>query len=770
MKRKVVSVLLAAAMILSMTACGGDDKTDSTGIASTEETSAEGGEEGTYTYTYFLSCPNTWSPTDWVNSDEVEVLTYTVTPLYEFHMNENKDGHVIDPAAAASMPEDVTAEYVGNETYGVPADATEGYAWKVELNPDLCWEDGTPITADDYEYSLQQYLNPEMSNYRASYFYTGSMGLANAQKYYNSAHAGEIGYVQTLADLGFSSVEEAEAAGYTDFGVDLDGFWGIAEAGIVSIADETEYRDEAVDEGEAEANVSGKYIYDNYLAPGMSYESYVTDYVYVGETLEGAEWEEVGFVKNDDYSVTFIFANPNTEFDFEYGISSLMLVKEDLYEANKQQTGDIVKCSYGTAVDKFMSYGPYKIASFQEDKEMRLTRNDAWYGYSDGSHEGLYQTTDIVQSYVTEKTTQLSLFLQGKASQYALTSEDMDSYGSSDYVHYMPETFAYHYSFNTDLDALKAEETPGENHSIIAYKDFRHAVSLAVDRSEYVSSITSSSEVGFGLLSYVYVCDPDTGELYRDSEYAKQALCDAYGASDESEITGYDKEAAAALFQSAYEQCLADGNISETDVVSIDFHTYGSENYYVKLVDFLQNAISEATVGTDLEGKVTVNMVEDMDYYNNMLSGLVDVTLASWGGSDMDPYSIMECYCSDSLLQEYGFDPYTVTAAIEVNGEEITKTLNEWYVALCQGEYKIADTDTKNQILAGMERALIEEYAVVPLYYLTSSALYEQRIMLGSDEYVNSLLGFGGIEYITYTMDDAEWAAYCAENNNQLTY
>jgi hypothetical protein len=31
-------------------------------------------------------------------------------------------------------------------------------------------------------------------------------------------------------------------------------------------------------------------------------------------------------------------------------------------------------------------------------------------------------------------------------------------------------------------------------------------------------------------------------------------------------------------------------------------------------------------------------------------------------------------------------------------------------------------------------------------------------------------VGFGGLAGITYTMNDEEWAAYCTEQNNQLSY
>jgi oligopeptide transport system substrate-binding protein len=600
-----------------------------------------------------------------------------------------------------------------------------------------------------------------MSNYRAAICYN-SIPIANAQAYYDSNNTSGITYTSRLTDLGFATVEEAQAAGYTEFGVDLDEFWGLSGVGIVSITDETMYGDDWP--------VSGKQAYDDYLSPDGQNPDWAYWYVYVGEEAQPASWEDVGVIKNDDYSLTFVLSSPLSEFYFMYNLNSLVAVNEELYEANKQQTGDIVKSSYGTAVDKYMSYGPYKIVTFQEDKELTLTKNENWYGYSSEMFEGMYQTTDIVEEYISESSTIDSLFFQGKLSYKGLSTEDMETYGSSDYTYYTPGGFAYYYEFNVDLESLKSRETEGENHSILAYEDFRHAISLAVDRAKYVSTFTPVSDPCYGLLSSIYICDPDTGETYRNSEWAKAALCDVYGVSDESELTGYDKDAAAVLFQSAYDACLADGNISETDNVVINFHQYGSDEYYIKLLNFLEEAIADATVGTSLEGKVSLQLIEDQTYDSSLKNGIADMICYAWGGADMDPYAMMECWCSDTLLREYGFDPYTETATISVNGEEITMTLNEWFNELYSGTYATAEEDTRTQILAGMEGAILKTYITVPLYDLNSAGMYSMRTVLGSDEYINSVIGYGGIGYITYTMDDAEWDAYCAENNYQLPY
>lgn len=786
-RKALLSVLLAASMAApSVVFAEETSSEEASSEAVSEEVSSEAeteeesteftgieveGEAGHYTYNMTDSAPSTWCPTDWKNSCEDTMIQLLYSGLYTFAFDEDRTGYVVVPELASALPEDVTAEYAGDETYGVPADATEGYAWKVTLNENATWEDGTPINADTFEYTLQQFLNPDMSNYRASSFYSGETGLANGYNYYMKNHAGEIGYASSLESLGYATIEEAKADGYENFGVDLGGFWGISEAGIVSIDDETEYRDEAVtDESDPEANVSGKYIYETYLAPGCDYESYAPANVYVGEEIEGAEWDQVGFIKNDDYTVTFVLVNPTTEFYFEYNMSSLIPLNEEYYEANKQQSGDLVKSSYGTSVDTTIACGPYKLVEYQADKYAKLSKNESWYGYSDGNHDDQYMTTDVLIQYIDQHTTEMSLFLQGKLDSVVLQASDIDQYGTSDYLYYEPQSYTSKLSLNGDLEALQKEDQDGVNHSILSYADFRHAISLSLDRDAFAATCTAGHEAGYGIINYSYTADPETGLLYRDTEPAIQTLLTFYGAEDESEITGYDKDAASALFQSAYDAAVADGILAETDTVEIDLHLYQTDETYVRICDFIQEAIDEATVGTDLEGKVTVNLVGDENYYDNMKTGTVDAAITTWGGSSMNPFDIAECYCTDNMKNEYSFHPETEKCTITVDGEEITKTYYDWYEALTQGEYKTASVDTKVQVLAGLELGWLDTYMMIPIYYRNQANMISQRTVYGTEEYSNSVMGYGGIAYLTYTMDDAEWEEYCAENNNQLTY
>ena len=78
-------------------------------------------QKGVYTYRTISSSPSTWNPTDWSMGNEGTVLDFTASGLYDFVMNETKDGYEVFCEMAAELPADVTKEYAGNEKYGIPA-------------------------------------------------------------------------------------------------------------------------------------------------------------------------------------------------------------------------------------------------------------------------------------------------------------------------------------------------------------------------------------------------------------------------------------------------------------------------------------------------------------------------------------------------------------------------------------------------------------------------------------------------------------------------
>lgn len=786
MKRKQLTAAMLAVVLGAgaLTGCGGSNNKDgkdnvNTGDSGTDKVQDGGAQAGEATYTYNMAFNDTTVTWNTHESVVTEYITgYTEIPLWDLILNDTADGYKWICEMAAAEPEDITPQYAGDEKWGVPADATEGYAWRVTLNPDAKWEDGTPINADSYIYSMQQVLNPEMKNYRASDFYS-TFPIYNAENY---AKSGEGAVKTIVVDAETYEVAEyGDAALYVSFTQPTSAYYGYSAADYYS-GYEAYYVNEAGEDllakygSEDYVPATDEVIADiNYMLMLWYGESEVNpdaylDMAFYDKEIKAVAFDEVGFFKSGDYELTVILYIPQTPYFFKYNAGTFALVNEEKYEAGKQQTGDMVKTNYGTSVDSYMSFGPYKLVSFQPDKEWRAVRNENWYGWTDGRHEGQYQTTDIVCTIVGETATQEQLFLQGKSDSFTLNAANFEKYQGSDYIVSYPSSSFWLLNINNDEEALKAREEAGINKTILTYEDFRHGISLATDPAEYVSLLGYGTPT-YGIISSYYVYDVENGIKYRESEPAQRVLKEFYGVDDIDQITGYDLDKARSLMVSAYEQALADGAVKETDKFVFDYPTWDNGEDATKEVNFLQNSLDRAVQGTALEGRITVNMVVSEDYYNMLDSGEYDICLSGWNGAASDPYAKMQCFVTDEMSpQAYlGFDPEMETLDITLNGTVETHTYYDWYQLLCNGEYAIADADTRNEILASMELGLMLKYRDCPFYEVSTSSLLSKKIAYPTYEPVFEV-SLGGIRFMTYNYTDAEWEQYCKDNNYQLNY
>ena len=728
-----------------------------------------------------------WNPHTWETNDDSYVLGYITTPLYDFVLNSAANGYTIIPEAAAAMPKDVTADYVGQ--YGIVA-GESAKAWLIELNPLVKWDDGTAINAETYVYSMKQLLDPVALNRRADSFYSGDFEVVNAKAYF---YDGKISYSTVGGDL-----ENAYANGTTLY-IDMWGFYGLEGAldadgnecpQYVAIDDTVLYCDPA--DG---SWVSAKDIYDFYFAPGAAYESYAPDYLYVSQSLPKVNWDEVGIKAVGEYSLLIVVANPveEAEFYMPYNLSSPWIVKKDLYESCQtwfNAAGEEVPAgsadavsvtsTYCTEVAKSVSYGPYTLSYYELDKQLTFTRNESWFGYSDGLHYGQYQTDKISCQVISEHKTALQAFLAGDIDGIGLDSTDMETYASSDRLLYTPESYTTKLSFNTDADKL---EEIGGNALVLTIKDFREAFSLAIDREAFCAAYTASHVPGYGLLNYMYCYNPFTGELYRDSDAAKEALVNLYGLEygdgkdyadlDEAyeAITGYEPTRAKALMQSAAEQFI-DMGWDGSEIV-LDFRVYSSDEIYVKMFTFFDTAIKSVCAGTPFEGKISLQMTEDPDYYETMYSGNATIIFSTWGGAAMSPFSVFyQCYCDASdgsgNQMEYGFDTSKIPVTLTVDGKTVTASLQEWAhwcngdavekINSVLGKYTDYEYSVRCEVFAQLENVHLSNFVAIPLYYRNGASLLSRKVEYATSSYLQ-LIGYGGIRYMTYNYTDAEWDA-----------
>ena len=780
--KRVLVLALAAAMTLSLAACGGKDNT----------------EEATYTYNLYMEAsPTNWNPHTWEMSSDSEIMSYIEMGLVDVRIGEDGDTWEWAMEMADEIT-DITATYADKEKYGIGADET-GRVWEVKLNQNAKWADGTVINADTYVYSMQQLLDPAMKNYRANNYITGTAALYGASDYFYSDLAGQD-YYASLSSLGFGSEADAVAAG-TELYIDIEGFWGITTAdgkGWASITDETEIRDEAVEEGQDEDYVSPKYLYETYLAAGQMYESYAADYLGgVAGQYAAASFEDVGFVKVDDYTFLYITQDPVDEFYLYTAMLSNWIVYEDLYEAGKTTTGNLVATNYGTSVDTYMSYGPYKLTGFEVDKQFICEKNDQWYGYTDGKHEGEFQTTTVKYQIVADHNTQLQLFNQGNLDYISLTSDDMATYKMSDNLLKTDQTYTFRWIFGTDLEKLEAlekEANDGKNKKVLYYDDFRKAISLAMNREQLCLEGSAGYKPAYYLVNslYYYNVAEDPTSVYRTTPEAKKVVLDLYGLEYTEEtidevyetVTGYDVEAAKALFQSVYEQAIADGNYTEGQEIHIRCCASAASSLTAEDVaqqDLLNDFVAAATVGTGFEGKITFEFYSgSATRYDDVAQGKVEMIRGAWGGAAFYPFQMMLCYCEpeymggvEKIHESNGWDPtkekLTITYDFDGDGtaEDKTDTFQNWSKLINYDN--TVDMETKLNVLAAIEKGLMEAYQCIPWGCDVVCSLYSQKVTMGTTEY-DIMYSYGGVRHMTYNFTDAEWTEYVASEGGTLNY
>ena len=816
--KKCMAMLLAVVMLFAVVACTKDPDNG--------ENSGEGlghKDPKHYTYnTYVSVSPSNWNELTYQDNNDTEVMGWIGSSFFTYDFKYDEAGEIIPgdfeiEYSAATKLEDVSAQYVGDK-WGVPADG-KGYAWKITLREDLKWQNGDPIKAEDFVYTMQEQLNPDFQNYRADSFYTGATTIINAENYVkqgqtlmtdNSASGkytvadlkkGADGvYTQpdgkpiyfalntSLAWTGGDTVNDC--AGYLDAEA-LAALNGLADAnGYVKITDETI------------ALVTKLINTPNW---GNEPPENVPYYMVYEYTYAAVDFADVGiFVGDTDYEIVLVLAKPlnllkddgSLSYQAAYNMSSLPLVHKATYEACKiapSEGVDLWTSNYNSSVDTTMSWGAYKLTSFQAGKEFTFERNENWFGYGLEENDGLYQTDKVVYSVIEEWNTAWLEFQAGKIDGIGIDVTIADDYKGSSRAYFTPSDFVGSLQLQSSKEQLKARESAGVNKSILGYTDFRKALSLSINRADYNTKCTTSSLPGFGLFNSMHYYDVENGGAFRNTDEARQVLCNVYGvdaskyASLEETvdaITGYDLAQARELLTKAYNEALAAGDIKDGDEVVLTFGSAVINETVQRRIDFIDAAWKELAKGTPLEGKIKTEGKEFGDAWaNDFRAGAYDVCLGGWTGAAWDPGYFLLAYLDPGYMYSAAWDTantqmtFTMKGVGE-NGADVTETMGllDWYACLNGSEgakynwsASALEQSKRLQLIAALEEQVLSVYYTVPLQNEFSASLLSYKIDYVTYEY-NTFMGYGGTKYMTFNYDDEGWAAEVAAQNNKLDY
>ena len=848
--KKLLAMLLVIAMVLSMAACGKKE----------EKREVVTFDDGDYIWKSSVSTlASNWNPHTYQTTDDAVPLDYTTVGLYSFIFNdalhevEGKDpykGYAIVPEMAESEPVDVTEKVKAEHPeFGIPADATAGYAYTIDLNKDACWDDGTPITAETYVESFKRLFAPGMNNYRAPDYYEGDLAIANAEGY---AKQGQNVYVDNSED-GSAITYKVE-----DLVIGADGQYTTPDGKkvYINLYNTSNYLGtslgyyvdnygadyfgtthwetlKGMDKGEGTAPLTAETLpmITDVIAGNPNWgedASFVPYYLQIADSVwEPMEWSSVGIYASGEYQLTIALKNSLSGFYLLYygsGLSS-PLVKIDLYDKclieEKGAGGESVWSStYNTSVETTASFGPYKMSSFQSSKAMHFVRNDKWYGYTDGEHVyvdpvdnkiyPMYQTTEIDIQVVGESATRKMMFMAGQLMGYGLQAEDYASLRNSEYCYATPSETIFFLILNGNMEAIIERENASDfdkskqDLEMLTNKAFHQAMGLCYDKDDFAATISPARSGALGIFGTGYIYDPDTGAQYRDSDAAKQVLCDFYGVDATKfdnldaavdSITGYDPEQAKVFFKQAFDEGIAAGYITDTNgdgksdqTIKIEYAMSSEANdFMTKTIKYLNDGVANAAAGTPFEGKIEFTMSAPYGnaWSDKIKQGLADTVLGGWSGSLLNPFSLTDLYTNPTRQYDaawYDATKVELTINVPVDGKatDVTMSLKQWSDALNGTATEVngvtynfgsgqADIEVRLQILAAVEGKILESYNYLPMLQDGSMALLSQQVYYVVEDY-NPILGRGGITYTRYNYNEADWAAYVESQGGELKY
>ena len=731
--------------------------------------------------------------------------------FYEFNYKFDADGKIVPGAytveySAATKLEDVTKKYAGK--YGLAADAKKGQAFAMTLRNDLKWDDGTPIKAADFVYTMSQQLSPKYLFKTASNYYSGNYVIHNAENYvkqgqkgmfpaysimkeYNVADDAKLIYSTTnsrVAEKGFTPEAIVELFGIEGMTVEkINALNGKSLADIKKDATLNETWEALLGAWKTDPNEELDFFETEYEYPAM-------DFSEVGYFVGDNEYELVMVI---DGTLKPLDEEGNLTYEAGYYFSNWPLVKKDLWEKCEDQSKTPYANSYCTSLEKSASWGPYKLTNYQDDKTFTVSRNDKWFGYGLEQYAKQYQTDTIITNKIPEWDTAWLSFQNGDLDSISMDVKIASDYRTSRQAFFTPDTA----TGCLNLQSIAKSRTDKRNNLLLNYADFRKAISLALNRDDYCAKNRPSSQAALGLLNSMYYNDVENGKVYRDSVQAKEAILSAYGAEkveggwkvgnvvyseiDEAvdAMTGYNVTLARQLMTSAYNKAKADGNYRDGEKIILTFGIAEQTANTDRTKNWFQAAFDDATKGTALEGKISIEyfIFSDKTWAEQFEAGEYDLCFGAWANAPFNPsYLLCETQINKDVRWAKGWDPTKVNVSVKATPDAdhkdgiYTYNLEQWRLILqgkegCPVNFKNFSMEDQLTALGAVEAAILKEYYSVPVFSLYSASLMGYKTDYVTYEY-NTFMGYGGIRYMSYNFDDTEWAAFVAEKGGTLKY
>lgn len=190
--KKTRLIAFVTACVMALSACGTSGGTNngaaetqaSAAVEKGESTQATQAAEAEYTgpkdYRAWTTSMSTFNPQMYTNSKTFMNLGTLVA------MMADKEGNN-------------SLEFVPHHAAELPTSSDGGTTWNIKIRQDLTWNDGTPIDAKTYEYTMKMLVDPKLTNKNATYMFDTCV-VKNAKEYFSGQCAWEDVGVKLIND------------------------------------------------------------------------------------------------------------------------------------------------------------------------------------------------------------------------------------------------------------------------------------------------------------------------------------------------------------------------------------------------------------------------------------------------------------------------------------------------------------------------------------------------------------------------------------------
>ena len=411
-----------------------------------------------------------------------------------------------------------------------------------------------------------------------------------------------------------------------------------------------------------------EYGWKRLLNPTYAYDyaTFIFNVVGAEEYYNGeGSVDDVMAVALDDYTFQVTLEEADPTFESKLVATPLYPTRDDIAEAAGDQWGkDWTLCVYN---------GPFCMTGLVEDNQMTWTKNE---NYWDAENVHL----ETVNWYlVAEDSTAATMFDNGELDVLETSGDYSIKYqGEAETGNIQMITTDY-----PGTIALAFDFTNGGKSGLLSNVKIRKALSYSINREEMIEAVYGRYKPAYSWIAPAITLD---GTSYRDQvpELMKE----------EYEQYAGNNEALQALFQEGLEELGMDTDLSQ---VTITYLSYGSTVDVTAFREYLQQTWQQ-NLGINVE----LNTVGDYSLFTaERDAGNFDVYSGGWSSDYNDPLDFLDTFYTGQ---------YTSVSGGYSNPE---------YDALIDSLTGEGDNAKRLEIYRQAEQILIDDCALIPLYYQT---------------------------------------------------